>query len=75
MFIETKFPRANRVSLTLLQDKYGFTKAQIEEIKQNWIMDHRNSNIYCKPNSVYHKELEYAKYEERKKQNPQSGTV
>ena len=40
MFIETKFPRANRVSLTLLQDKYGFTKVQIEEImsyKFRWV--------------------------------------
>lgn len=74
MFIEDKFPKANRVSLTLLQDKYNFTNAQIEEIKQNWIMDHRDSNIYCKPKSVYHKELEYAKYEERKK-NTQSGTI
>ena len=75
MYIETQFPKAHRVSLTLLQDKYNFTKEQINEIKEKWIIDHRDSNIYCKPNSVYHKELDYDKHQERQKQNPQSGTI
>jgi hypothetical protein len=69
MFIETRLPKATRISLTLLRDQYGFTTEQLNEIKQNWIVDHRDSNIYCKPNSTFHKELNYIKYEQQQKDN------
>lgn len=59
MYIESRFPKANRVDIQLLQERYAFSAEHINEIKHNWIVDPKDSNIYCKPNSTYHKEIVY----------------
>ena len=59
MYIESQFPKANRVDIQLLQERYAFSAEHINEIKHNWIVDPKDSNIYCKPNSTYHKEIVY----------------
>lgn len=59
MYIESRFPKANRVDIQLLRQRYAFSAEHINEIKHNWIVDPKDSNIYCKPNSTYHKEIVY----------------
>ena len=49
MYLFTQFPYAERVQLLLLQDRYGFTFEQLEEIKTNWIKDTDYEDYYYKP--------------------------
>tara|TARA_B110001450_G_C17488252_1_gene427177 strand:+ start:430 stop:684 length:255 start_codon:yes stop_codon:yes gene_type:complete len=74
-YITVRFPTAKRVSLNLLRDKYAFTDIQIDEIKEHWIVDHRDANIYCKPYSTFHKELDYLKHVDSTTQNSQDTGV
>lgn len=53
LYITTVFPNARRVQLSLLEDKYGFTKEQLKEIEIHWIKDAGNSDCYTKPSDVY----------------------
>ena len=53
LHITSIFPNAERVQLSLLKDKYGFTKTQLEEIKKYWVKDNNYNDYYIKPSGKY----------------------
>jgi len=50
--IETQFPRAERVQLDLLVEKYGVCQVWIDEIKEKWLLDN-STGYYYKPGGKY----------------------
>ena len=57
LYVNKRFPFAERVDLIILHDRYGFRTPELDEIKTNWVVDPTNPNIYCKPNSSYAKQF------------------
>tara|TARA_B110000908_G_C10235685_1_gene443161 strand:+ start:1256 stop:1474 length:219 start_codon:yes stop_codon:yes gene_type:complete len=53
LHITSVLPRAERVQLSLLKDRYSFSDTQLEEIKTNWIKDNNYNDCYVKPGGKY----------------------
>ena len=52
MFLTQRFPKAKRVQLSILIEKYNFTQEAIDEIKKIWKYE-PSSGCYVKPGGIY----------------------
>jgi len=50
--IEKRFPKAERVQLDLLVERYGICQSWIDEIKEKWLLDD-STGYYYKPGGAY----------------------
>ncbi len=52
MFLTQRFPKAEKVQLSVLIEKYNFSQEAIDEIKKKWKYI-PSSGCYVKPGGIY----------------------